>query len=217
MPSLLTQMCVTRPQWVKALLTYTPVSTSNLIQVNVNRRLTLYEPLHWLHNERDGVSNHQPYDCLLNHLFRRRSKKTTKLCVTGLCEGNSPGTGEFPAQMASDSENVSIWWRHHSIVNLLFLVLFVPIIILPHQGHCFRFSPWWRHQMKTFFALLALCAGNSPVSDEFPTQRPATQSFDVFFDLGLNKRLSKQSKRWWFETQSCSLWRHRNANRPCWV
>ena len=69
--------------------------------------------LRWRHNGRDGVSNHQPHDCLLNRLFRRRSKKTSKLRVTGLCVGNSPGTGEFPAQMASNAENVSIWWRHH--------------------------------------------------------------------------------------------------------
>ena len=65
------------------------------------------------HNEPDGVSNHQPRDCLLNRLFRRRSKKTSKLRVTGLCAGNSPATGEFPAQRASNAENVSIWWRHH--------------------------------------------------------------------------------------------------------
>ena len=69
--------------------------------------------LQWRHNERDSVSNQQPHDCLLNRLFRRRSKKTSKLRVTGLCAGNSPGTGEFPAQMASNAENVSIWWRHH--------------------------------------------------------------------------------------------------------
>ena len=50
---------------------------------------------------------------LTNRLFRRRSKKTSKLRVTGLCVGNSPGTGEFPAQMTSNAENVSIWWRHH--------------------------------------------------------------------------------------------------------
>ena len=60
-----------------------------------------------------GVSNHQPHECLLNRLFRHRSKKTSKLRVTGLCVGNSPGTGEFPAQMASYAENVSIWWRYH--------------------------------------------------------------------------------------------------------
>ena len=65
------------------------------------------------HNGRDSVSNHQPHDCLLNRLFRRRSNETSKPRVTGLCVGNSPGNGEFPAQMASNAENVSIWWRHH--------------------------------------------------------------------------------------------------------
>ena len=69
--------------------------------------------LQWRHNGRDGVSNHQPHHCWIKRLFRRRSKKTPKLRVTGLCEGNSPVTGEFPAQMASNMENVSIWWRHH--------------------------------------------------------------------------------------------------------
>ena len=59
------------------------------------------------------VSNHQPHDCLLNRLFRRRSKKASKLRVTGLCAGNSPETGEFPTQRASNAENVSIWWRHN--------------------------------------------------------------------------------------------------------
>ena len=53
------------------------------------------------------------HDCLRNRLFRRRSKKTSKLRVTGLCVGNSQGTGEFPAQRASNAENVSIWLRHH--------------------------------------------------------------------------------------------------------
>ena len=62
---------------------------------------------------RDSVSNHQPDDYLLNRLFRRRSKKTSNLRVTGLCAGNSPVTGELPAQMASNAENVSICWRHH--------------------------------------------------------------------------------------------------------
>ena len=65
--------------------------------------------------------------------------------------------------------------------------------------------------MEKFSALLAICAGNSPVPGEFPAQRPVTQSFDVFFDMRLNKRLSKQSRDWWFETPAWSLWRHRNA------
>ena len=77
--------------------------------VSINHLILLY----FGHNGRDSVSNRQPHDCLLNRLFRRRSKKTPKLRVTGLCVGNSPGTGEFPAQMASNAENVSIWWRHH--------------------------------------------------------------------------------------------------------
>ena len=64
--------------------------------------------------------------------------------------------------------------------------------------------------METFSALLAICAGNSPVSGEFPAQRPVTQSFDVFFDARLIKRLSKHSRGWWFETLSHPLWRHRN-------
>ena len=72
--------------------------------------------LMWRPNGCDGVSNHQPHDCLLNRSFRRRSKKTSELRVTGLCAGNSPVTGEFPAQMASNAENVSIWWRHHDFV-----------------------------------------------------------------------------------------------------
>ena len=66
----------------------------------------------------DSVSNHQPHDCLLNCLFRRRWKKTSKFRVTGLCVGNSPGTGEFPAQMACNAENVYIWWRHHVVAPL---------------------------------------------------------------------------------------------------
>ena len=87
----------------------------------------LQDSLHWRHNKHDGVSNHQHHDCLLNRLFRRKSKKTSKLNVTGLCAGNSPGSGEFPAQMASNAENVSIWWRHHVkhdiIVGLSFIQL----------------------------------------------------------------------------------------------
>ena len=75
---------------------------------------------------------------------------------------------------------------------------------------------WWRHQMETFSALLAICAENSPVPGEFPTQRPVTRSFDVFFDLRPNKRLSKQSWGWWSETPSSSLWRHRNVITCSW-
>ena len=75
-------------------------------------------------------------------------------------------------------------------------------------------NSWWCHQMETFSVLLAICAGNSPVSGEFPAQRPVTRGFDVFFDLCPDKRLSKQPWGWWFETPSHSLWRHRNAAYP---
>ena len=82
--------------------------------------------------------------------------------------------------------------------------------IIINTLHEEMFPPWWRHQMETFSALLDICAGNSPVPGEFPTQRPVTRSFDVFFDLRLYIRLSKQSWGWWFETLSRSLWRHCN-------
>ena len=77
-----------------------------------------------------------------------------------------------------------------------------------HSSQAFS---WWRHQMETFSALLTLCTGNTAVTSEFPSQRPVTRSFDVFFDLCLNKRLSKQSSGWWFETPSCSFWRQCNV------
>ena len=80
------------------------------------RNIKALHTLRWRHNDHAGVSNHLPHGCLLNRLFRRKSKKTSKLRVTGLCAGHSPGTGEFPAQMASYAENVSIWWRHHELV-----------------------------------------------------------------------------------------------------
>ena len=86
---------------VNAMIYYNPACTE------------IYDTLHWRHNELDGVSNHQPHNCLHNRLFRHRSKKISMLRVAGLCEGNSPVTGEFPAQKASNAENVSIWWRPH--------------------------------------------------------------------------------------------------------
>ena len=79
--------------------------------------------LQWHHNWHDGISNHQHHYCLLNRLFRRRSKITSKLRVTGLCVGNSLGTGEFTPQMASNAENVSIWWHHHAPLIMQVLVV----------------------------------------------------------------------------------------------
>ena len=72
---------------------------------------------------------------------------------------------------------------------------------------------WWCHQMETFSMLVALCEGNPPVTGGFSSQRPLTHSFDVFFDLRLNKWSSTQSRCQWFETPLHSLWHHcNNAN-----
>ena len=72
-------------------------------------RLKSLETLQWRHKGHHGVANHRCLECLLNRRFRRRSRKTSKLCVTCLCEGNSPGAG--------NADNVSIWWRHHELDN----------------------------------------------------------------------------------------------------
>ena len=81
----------------------------------IDQTITTIISLEWRHNKRDSVSNHQRLDCLHNRLFSRRSKKTSKLCVTGICVRNSPVIGGFPSQRASNAENVSIWWRHHLV------------------------------------------------------------------------------------------------------
>ena len=89
------------------------ISIMNIIQPYTNKAIFVSKfdaachskSLHWRHNGHESVSNHQPHDCLLNHLFRRRWKKISKLRVTGLCARNSPETAEFPAQMASNAEN----------------------------------------------------------------------------------------------------------------
>ena len=94
-----------------------------------------YFPLQWRHSERDGVSNHQPQDCLFDRLFRHRSKKTLKLRVTGLCEENSPVTGEFPAQRASNAGNVSNWWRHR-VKYALWSSYWVSILSCINRSQC---------------------------------------------------------------------------------
>ena len=124
-----------------------PVSACNLLRTDFKWTLR------WRHNELDSVSNHQPHDCLLNRSFGCGSKKTSKLRVTGLCVGNSPVTGEFPAQMASNAENVSIWWRHHEDFVLIRL-----------------FYREWRHiliqRMETLSTLLGICVRKPPVVND---------------------------------------------------
>ena len=91
---------------------------------NGNARTSLL----WRHNERDGASNHQPHDCLLDRLFRCKSKTTSRLRVTGLCVGNLPMAGEFSTQKASNAENVSIWWRHYN-ASMSWRVIFIDVFL----------------------------------------------------------------------------------------
>ena len=89
-----------------------------LLKVNLNNmRRFIDNALQWRHNEGDGISHHRRLQCLLNCWFRRTSKNTSKLRVSGLCAGNSSVTSEFPAQKTSNSEYISIWWRHHGTVE----------------------------------------------------------------------------------------------------
>ena len=119
--------------------------------------------LQWRHNGYDSVSNHQPRDCLLNRLFRRRPKKTSKLRVTGFCAGNSPGTGDFPAQMASNAENypfdhaIMVWHftaclvqehvslRHRAVKNKL---IFISRYHLARKRKMIKIISWMSHQAR---------------------------------------------------------------------
>ena len=103
-------------QWGPCHSPRAPISQASLkivLQWICQGSLIKLSPLPWRHNEREGVSNHRRLDCVLNRLFRRRSKKTSKVRVTGLCERNAPVTGGFPSQRVCNVKNVSIWWRHY--------------------------------------------------------------------------------------------------------
>ena len=130
-------------------------------------------------------------------MFRRRSKKTSKLLLTGLCEGNSPLIDEFTAQRASNAENVSNGWR---LMNASVLHMMV-------NRYLYDDVIKWKHFPRNWPFVRGIHR-----SRWIPTQRLVTWSFDVFFDLRLNKRLSKQPGGWWFETPSWLLWRQCNGN-----
>ena len=119
--------------------------------------------LQWRHNGDDCVSNHQPHDCLLNRLFRRRSKNTSKRRVTGLCEGNSPVTDEFPAQWAGSAENVSIWWRHHENIRIIRGMLSIARVLnKPSTKFCDQILPFVSlgHLHKDWVTLLPTWISN---------------------------------------------------------
>ena len=103
-----------------------------------------WKPLQWRNNERDVILNHQPHECFLNCLFSSRSKKTSKLRVTGLWTRNSPVTGEFPAQRASNGENVSIWGHHGDFPRYWIFVRRIHLSPMksPHRGQWHRVLIW---------------------------------------------------------------------------
>ena len=90
---------------------------------------SLFYPLQWRHNECDGISNHQRFDRLLNCLFRHRSKKTSKLYITVLCEGNPLVTDGIPSQRATNEENVFIWSHHHVQDNFIGSIMIAPVAV----------------------------------------------------------------------------------------
>ena len=108
--------------------------------------------------------------------------------------------------LAKNAENIYSQWLWHEKAKIMFSHVWKYIAQYVYDKGLEDVGvllPWWRHLMETFSALL--------VPGEFPTQWPVTRRFDVFFDLLLNKRLSKQPRGWWFETPSWSLWRKCNA------
>ena len=105
------------------------------------------------------ASNHQPHDCLLNRLFRHISKKTSTLLVTGLYEENSPVTDEFPAQRASNAENVFNWWRHHDMTTILRIanltntaqIQYISYNMYSFAVFCFVFYILWTLRWRMWF------------------------------------------------------------------
>ena len=173
-------------------------------------------------HRRWGVSFHLPIGFLFKSIFRPTSKKS-KLCITGSTCWNPSTTGGFLAQRASNVEKCAMTWRHdreliqsgktpktaeHSDTKLTvhtpYLALVGWVIMLASSD-------------GNISALLAFCEGNLPVTGEFPSQRPVTRFFAVCFTLRLNKRLSTQSRRRWFEAPSRSLWRQCNEMWPCYT
>ena len=146
------------------------------------QKFRMMKTIQWRHNGRDSVLNHQPHGCLLNRLF-----------------------------VYSDADQR----KHQSSASLAFVRgIHRGAVNSPHKWPVTRKKVsirWRHHETVKFSALLALFEGNPLVTCGFPSQRPVTQRFDVFFDLCLNKRLSTPWRRRWFGTPWPSLWRHCNA------
>ena len=142
--------------------------------------------LHWRHNDHDGVSNHQPHDCLLNRLFKRRSKKTSKLRVTGLCVGKSPGPMNSP---------------HKGPVTRKMFPFDDVIMVYVDHSHITRGMLWgmigsshWTcrgNDMGMLFALLALWRRIQRSPIDSPPSAPLKQRCNIPFVVSLRKSLNK--------------------------
>ena len=169
-------------------------------------RVELSNTLQWRHNGRNGVSNNQRLDCLLNRLFRHRSKKIYKLRVTGLCEGNSPVTGEFPSQWTSDAEMfpfddviMTSWWRWvvvHSQASTLSICSMLIIRLELNQLSCL------------LVAMGTLLCTHFDVTKAFD----APLWYDLIEECNHFKRLKNSNHSWILRTGShtCSLKYHSN-------
>ena len=134
-------------------------------------------------------------------------------CMLSSCHFSMDISSKNTRRPQSHAQNWINWFHTSNVILMKLIILSTNSSqVVPYRIHAScENSSWWRHQMETFSALLAICAGNSPVPGEVPAQRPVTRSFGVFLDLRLNKRWSKQSWGWWFETLSCPFWRHCNV------
>ena len=125
-----------------------------------------------------GFSNHRRLDCLYRRLFRRRSKKTSKLSVTGLCEENSQVTGEFPTQRISNAENISIWWRHHDSNTLFYFSEIKQCITVVMMTSSKGYVTWWGHTWRA-------------INTSIP--RP---TWSVYFLVKMSQLIVQ---RWWYD------------------
>ena len=174
--------------------------------------LKLLWSLQWRHNGRDIVSNYWRLHCLLNRLFRRRSKKSSRLRVTGLCEGNSPVTCELPSQGCSNVENVFIWWRYHELsMKFRFIINSGPNIISVPSGFLTNFS---RHSSDYKERHLH---DDVIKWKHFPRYWPWGREITDYRWIPLTK--ASDAELWCFvsyvpeplETPSCPLWLHCNV------
>ena len=170
----------------------------------MNFAIWVYQAVPWIKFNTLRLKQNGPhfpddiFDCIfLNENAWILIKIALKFVTKGSIN-NSPALVQVMAWRRSSDKPLSVhWW----------------LCLLLACGDIKHFPYVDSMMTSTFSTLLAICKGNSPVTGEFPTQRPVTCSFDVFFDLRLDKQLNKQWWGWWLEIPSCPLWCHYNAKR----